>query len=76
MGGFFIFWLKFINIIADTIAVYLVYKSVSRLADVQTGLFASSLYAFNPVTVLVVGYQGQFDAMPTLFLLLALFQLL
>lgn len=69
--GFFIFWLKFINIIADTLIAGLVYLSVKHSHKLISAKTAGWAYVFNPVTILVVAYQGQFDAMPLLFLLLA-----
>lgn len=71
IGGFFIFWLKLINILADTFIAGLVYLSVKRSHENMSARIAGWIYVFNPVTILVVAYQGQFDAMPMLFLLLS-----
>lgn len=71
VGLFFIFWLKLPNILADTIIVALVYSAISYLRDGDQARFGAWVYALNPVTVLVAAYQGQFDAFPVMFLMLA-----
>ncbi len=70
-GVFFIFWLKSINILADTLLSGLVYLSVLHQKDDTEARYAAWIYVFNPVTILVVSYQGQFDLLTTFFLMLA-----
>lgn len=71
VGLFFIFWLKSINMVADTAVIFIIYHALSRLQNQKIALWGSWLYVFNPVTVLVSAYQGQFDATPLFFLLLS-----
>lgn len=71
VGLFFEFWVKLLNILAETAIVALVYQAVRRQRGAQAARYASLFYALNPVTVMVSSYQGQFDAVPMLFLLLA-----
>jgi hypothetical protein len=71
IGVFFIFWLKSINILADTLLSGLVYLTVLRQKNDTEARYAAWIYVFNPVTILVVSYQGQFDLLTTLFLMLA-----
>lgn len=75
VGVFFIFWLKSINILADTLLAGLVYFSVRYQRDETEARYAAWIYVFNPVTILVVAYQGQFEATTTFFLLSAWFLL-
>ncbi|MCP4363611.1 MAG: hypothetical protein GY796_36895 [Chloroflexi bacterium] len=72
----FVFWLKSINIVADTLLAGLVYLSIRHLRNKEQANWGGWIYAFNPVTMMVVAYQGQFDAVPLLFLLLAWYLLL
>ncbi len=71
IGLFFIFWLKSISIIADTLLSGLVYLAVLHLKNDSEARYAAWIYAFNPLTILVVSYQGQFDLVTTLFLMLS-----
>jgi hypothetical protein len=71
VGLFFVFWLKLDSILLDTALVGLVYLAVRRHAGDKPATEAGWLYAVNPVTILVVAYQGQFEAIPLLFLMLA-----
>lgn len=70
VGLFFIFWLKSISIVADTLITGYVYLAVSRSYSRQEAGMAAWIYALNPVTVLVCSVQGQFDAIPVLLLML------
>lgn len=70
-GLFFTAWLKLPSVLADTALVFLVFRAVSLLDRRDRAHHAAWLYALNPVTVLVSAYQGQFDAIPLFFLLLA-----
>jgi len=71
IGLFFIFWLKSISIIADTLLSGLVYLAVLRLRDDSEARYTAWIYVFNPVTILVVSYQGQFDLVATFCLMLS-----
>ncbi len=71
VGLFFEFWVKLLNILAETGLVTLIYQAVQRQRGQQAARYASLFYALNPVTIMVSSYQGQFDAVPMLFLLLA-----
>jgi|GEM_PF-2138117 len=71
IGLSFTFWLKFPSLLADSALVILVYQAVSVLGRGAGARQAAWLYALNPVTILVAAYQGQFDAIPLFFLLLA-----
>ena len=43
--------------------------------DVQSAFKGAMWYALNPIAVFVSAYQGQFDSLPILFILLAVFSL-
>ena len=65
----FPFWLKVPNIAADMIMVGLVYLAIRRQRTEAEARFGSWVFALNPITTLVVAYQGQFDAVPLLLVL-------
>lgn len=71
VGLFFEFWVKLLNILAETAIVGLIYQAVQRQRGQPAARYASLFYALNPVTIMVSSYQGQFDAVPMLFLLFA-----
>jgi hypothetical protein len=72
MGLFsFPFWLKLPNILADTVMVGLIYAAIDRHKSKPDALFGSWVFALNPITTLVVAYQGQFDAIPLLLMMAA-----
>jgi len=56
----------FINLV-DLINIYLVYLLTNK--KIKSTLF----YAFNPISLLVFSFHGQFDSLPILFLLLTFF---
>jgi hypothetical protein len=67
----FVFWLKSINILFDTAIIVLIYLAIAQQLPAAKARWASWVYAFNPITILVCAYQGQFDAVPLFFLLTA-----
>ncbi len=69
VGLFFIFWLKSINILADTAVTFIVYLALKESRGSNQASLGAWIYAFNPITLLVVSYQGQFDATTIFFLL-------
>lgn len=73
VGLFFIFWLKLPNVVADTLIVGVLYLFFKDRGLGETAVKVSWLYALNPITIMVAAYQGQFDAIPLLFTLIALY---
>ncbi len=73
IGPFFIFWLKLPGILSDTLIVLLIYVLIQRLRGTEAARFGALLYAVNPLTTLVAAYQGQFDTITLLFLMLSWF---
>jgi len=71
VGLFFVFWLKSLNIVADVLITSIIFIGLSRFASQEIAHKASWLYVFNPITILVAAYQGQFDAVPLFFIMLA-----
>lgn len=69
VGGAFPFWAKLPNIFADTAMTGVVFLAVRKLRTTPDAHFASWLYVFNPVVILVVAYQGQYDAIPVLLMI-------
>ncbi|OGO28036.1 MAG: hypothetical protein A2W33_06220 [Chloroflexi bacterium RBG_16_52_11] len=59
-------------ILADTAIALLIYLNLRNRSAGFTALLGGLLYAINPVTVYVSAYQGQFDAIPALMILLSL----
>lgn len=73
IGLDFTFWLKLPSIIADVILVSILYAHLaSRGCSRWRTQRAATLYALNPVSILVSAYHGQFDVIPTMFLMLSL----
>lgn len=70
-GIFFEFWVKLLNIAAEVGLTALIFQAVRHNRGESAARYAALFYAFNPVTIMVSSYQGQFDAVPLLFLLLA-----
>jgi hypothetical protein len=68
---FFAFWAKLPNIIAEVGLVWMLYLALRRLQNEPLARWSAWLYAFNPVTILVAAYQGQFDAIPLLLMVIA-----
>ncbi len=71
VGFFFVFWLKSLNVVADALIALLISVGLSRFYSIDIARKGSWLYVFNPITILVAAYQGQFDSVPLLFILLS-----
>lgn len=63
---------RLVPILADTAIALLIYLKLRNRATSVTPLLGGLLYAVNPITVYVSAYQGQFDAIPALMILLSL----
>lgn len=61
-------------ILADTGIVYLIWHWYNREAPSQRVLWAT-IYALNPVSLIITCLHGQFDAIPTFFSLWAIYSL-
>ena len=62
-------------ILADTAIALFIYLNLRNPSTGFTPLLGGLLYAVNPLTVYVSAYHGQFDAIPALMILLALYEL-
>ncbi|MBK8902810.1 MAG: hypothetical protein IPM53_16600 [Anaerolineaceae bacterium] len=71
VGLYFVFWVKSLNIIADSLTALIIFVGISRFRAPEHAQKTGWLYVFNPITILVAAYQGQFDALPLLFVVLA-----
>ncbi len=67
----FPFWAKLPSIAAEAAMTGMIYLGVRRLRTPNLALTASWLYAFNPIVILVAAYQGQYDAIPMLFMVIS-----
>ncbi len=76
IGLDFTFWLKLPSILADVLMILVIdrYLASAGWSDRKVRK-ATILYAVNPVTILVSGYHGQFDTIPSLFLMVSVFLL-
>jgi hypothetical protein len=73
IGMDFTFWIKLPSIVADVLMLVLLQSHFRNLKTSATvASKALLLYALNPVTILVSGYHGQFDLIPTVFLVLSI----
>ncbi len=61
--------------IAADVGICIVLFFFMKGKDVQSAFKGAMWYALNPVAVFVSAYQGQFDSLPILFTLLAVFSL-
>jgi hypothetical protein len=57
-------------IIADTIITLLIFKIASKKKE-NSAFYLALLYALNPVSILITGFQGQFDQLALLALILS-----
>ncbi len=68
----FVILLKLPSVLADTAIVGLIYRALRRTGRSESQAFATAtLYALNPVPVLISAYHGQFDTLTLLLTLLA-----
>lgn len=73
VGLDYTFWIKFPSILADVLLIGVLARYCDRHgSSLERRNQVLLLYALNPVTLLVSGYHGQFDTIPTLFLFLSL----
>lgn len=67
----FLFWVKLPAIVADTALTALVGGCAAALGRRTLAPALAFTYALNPVSLLVTGFHGQFDAVPTALLVSA-----
>lgn len=65
-GMSYVHFLKTIFILFDVAVVYLIFLLSKK------NIVSALLYALNPVTTLIVSFQGQLDSIPVFFLLLSM----
>jgi hypothetical protein len=68
------FWLTIRGMIiaADVLTCFAIWWAGTILHGPGRGRWAATIYALSPIAVIVSGYHGQFDAIPTLLTVLAL----
>lgn len=71
VGLFFVFWVKSFNVLMDSLIASIMFMGLSRFRTLEQAEKIGWLYVFNPITILVAAYQGQFDALPLFFVVLA-----
>jgi hypothetical protein len=64
---------RLVPILADVTIALVLYFFTLKTTTQYLALTAGLLYAVNPITTYVSAYHGQFDALPSLFTLLALY---
>ena len=74
-GAPFVKIVRLAPIVADVGIAVLLFNRFRQFTSPKDALYGGLLYAINPVPVLVSAYHGQFDAIPALFLLLAILTL-
>lgn len=60
-------------IIADVLISLLIYLILRNQIESERAFLGGLLYAVNPISVFVSAYHGQFDALPTLFIVLSIY---
>jgi len=60
------------SITADAICIYVVWAWWRNSSQIYSWL-ASLLYAVNPISLIITSLHGQFDALPTLFVVIAFY---
>lgn len=65
-------FIRIAPIIADSLIALLLYFFYTKTPQKQLAPWAGLLFAINPISIYVSAYQGQFDAIPILFTLLAI----
>jgi hypothetical protein len=68
----FTFLLRLLPILGDVGICLVIYRMMLRLGRAEA-TYAALWYGLNPVAVFVSAYHGQFDSIPLLFLLLAIY---
>ena len=56
---------------ADVLTCFALWWAARRSGGPSRGRWAAALYALSPIAILISGHHGQFDALPTLFSVLA-----
>jgi hypothetical protein len=64
-GFSFLFWVKMPAVLADAALTLVVGYAACAMGRRKDAAALAMLFALNPVSVLVTGYHGQFDAVPT-----------
>jgi hypothetical protein len=59
-------------ILADLGIALLIFFELRRKISLESGFYSALLFAFNPISIFVSAYHGQFDAEPALLIILAL----
>ncbi|MCA9995265.1 MAG: DUF2029 domain-containing protein [Anaerolineales bacterium] len=67
----FVVWIKLPGLLADVGITAVIFRTTRQHSPVETAQYYALLYAFNPISLLVTAYHGQFDAVAVLLLLLA-----
>jgi hypothetical protein len=67
------FWwaIRLVIVAADVLACFAIWWAARRAEGPVRGRWAAGIYALSPIAILISGHHGQFDAMPTLFSVLA-----
>ena len=73
---FLVYVIKFPSNLFDTATALAIFLFVRRKLDFKPSLIATSFYAFNPATIFNTSIWGQYDAIYTFFLILALMLIL
>jgi len=68
-----IFFMKFLMILADSLISLLLYKLSKIYLEDNKAAAVSLIYAFNPVSLVEVGWNGHFDSLPSLLTLTSLY---
>lgn len=56
----------------DVLTCFALWWTATRLHSPERGRWCAALYALSPIAILISGFHGQFEAIPTLFSVLAL----
>jgi hypothetical protein len=67
------FWqaIRMVIVIADVLVCFALWWAAARGGNVTRGRWAAVIYALSPIAVIIAGYHGQFDTLPTLLAILA-----
>lgn len=73
---FLVYACKLPSNLFDVATAFLIFTYLRRKLDFKTSIVFASIYAFNPATIFNASVWGQFDAIYTFFLILALIWIL
>jgi hypothetical protein len=65
---------KLLPIFADSALAVMLYLYLAQDNSKKIAFFGGLLYAVNPITIMVVSYQGQFDSVALLFLIICVYE--